>query len=105
MDNDLDNIYDLFSDNIQNEHEIKSNETQLYYTNKAESILHQMQNNDTYFIFLKTFIKKYHELNSEQKQEIIQFMDIKPKIEKVFIKQNNTKKKNNKPKLCNYDDY
>ena len=83
MDNDLDNIYDLFSDNIQNEHEIKSNETQLYYTNKAESILHQMQNKDTYFVFLKIFLKNYQKLDKNQKEEIIKMLDIKP-IEKII---------------------
>ena len=30
MDNDLDNIYDLFSDNIQNEHEIKCKNHLIY---------------------------------------------------------------------------
>ena len=89
----------LYQDSIMNNDEPKE-----YYIGKAEFILKQL-NDINYFEFLKVMMKKYHELNDNQKQELIEFMNIPEKIkikEKVKIVY---KEKKSKPKINDYDDY
>lgn len=90
----------LYQDSIMNNEEPKE-----YYIGKAEFILKQLDNNINYFEFLKVMMKKYHELNDNQKKELIEFMNIPEKVkivEKVNIVH---KEKKSKPKINNYDDY
>ena len=82
------------------------NKDEAYYIGKAENILKQLDNKKNYFVFLKIFLKNYHTLDKNQKEEIIKMLDIKP-IEKIMYKEKKEKpkkNKNNKPKI-NKDDY
>jgi len=102
----MDTIVDLFdpddlnySDDIM---EVSKDEN--YYIGKAEFALKQLDGN--YFIYLKTILKDYHSLKQEEKDEIIEFLNIPEKIkivtkEKIVYKE----KKNSKTKINTYDDY
>ena len=88
-----------YSDDI-----IEVNKDENYYIGKAEFALKQL--NDNYFIYLKTILKNYHSLKKEEKDEIIEFLNIPEKIkivtkEKIVYKE----KKNSKTKINTYDDY
>jgi hypothetical protein len=100
---DMDLITDMFDTPYDDDIELNMDEH--YYVGKAENILKQLDEK-TYFIFLKTILKNYHTLNTEQKDEIVEFLDVKP-VDKIVYVEKNTKKKNNgKPKLnMSYDDY
>ena len=90
----------LYQDSIMNNDEPKE-----YYIGKAEFILKQLNDNINYFEFLKVMMKKYHELNDNQKKELIEFMNI-PEREKIVEKVKIVyKEKKSKPKINDYDDY
>jgi len=89
----------LYQDSIMNNDEPKE-----YYIGKAEFILKQL-NDINYFEFLKVMMKKYHELNDNQKQELIEFMNIPEKIKIVEKVKIVYKEKKSKPKINDYDDY
>ena len=99
---DMDLITDMF-DTPYND-VIESNMDEYYYVGKAENILKQLDEK-TYFIFLKTILKDYHTLNSEQIDEIVDFLDVKPVDRVVYIEKNKNKKNNGKPKLNMSYDY
>jgi len=90
----------LYQDSIMNNEEPKE-----YYIGKAEFILKQLDNNINYFEFLKVMMKKYHELNDNQKKELIEFMNIPEKIKIVEKVKIVYKEKKSKPKINYCDDY
>lgn len=104
----MEEILDLFDGNentLYDDSIINKNEPKEYYIGKAEFILKQLDDNINYFEFLKVIMKKYHELNDNQKKELILFMNI-PEREKIVIKEKIVyREKKSKPKINNYDDY
>ena len=100
---DMDLITDMFDTPYDDD--IKTNMDEYYYVGKAENILKQLDVK-SYFIFLKTILKNYHTLNTDQKDEIVKFLDVKPVDKVVYVEKNIKKKNNGKPKLnMSYDDY
>jgi len=103
--NDMDLITDMFD--VTYDDIIEEDKENSYYIGKAENILKQMPNNDNYFHFLITMLKRYHNLDTDKKEIINNMILIQeiptemPKV-KAMVK---TSKKNKKPKLNNYDDY
>jgi hypothetical protein len=102
----MDTIVDLFdSDDLNYSDDIiELNKNENYYIGKAEFALKQLDGH--YFIYLKTILKDYHSLKQEEKDEIIEFLNIPEKIkivtkEKIVYKE----KKNSKSKINTYDDY
>ena len=102
----MDTIVDLFDDNELNYSDdiIEVNKDENYYIGKAEFALKQLDG--YYFIYLKTILKDYHSLKQEEKDEIIEFLNIPEKIkivtkEKIVYKE----KKSSKTKINTYDDY
>ena len=102
----MDNIVDLFDpDDLNYSDDIMEvNKDENYYIGKAEFALKQLDG--YYFIYLKTILKDYHSLKQEEKDEIIEFLNIPEKIkivtkEKIVYKE----KKNSKAKINTYDDY
>ena len=91
----------LYDDMIMNKEEPKE-----YYIGKAEFILKQLNNSDNYYEFLKVILKKYNNLNENQKKFIIELLNI-PENEKIVYKEKiiYKEKKHSKPKFNNYDDY
>ena len=104
----MEEIVDLFGgdeETIYDDIIMNKDEPKEYYIGKAEFILKQLDDNINYFEFLKTILKKYHNLNDTQKAEIIEFMNI-PEREKIVEKVKIVyKEKKSKPKINNYDDY
>ena len=103
----MDTIVDLFDDNELNYSDdiIEVNKDENYYIGKAEFALKHLTD-ENYFIYLKTIIKNYHSLKQEEKDEIIDFLNIPEKVkivtkEKIVYKE----KKGAKAKLNTYDDY
>ena len=109
METDLDIISDMF-DTLYDDN-IASNKEEEYYIGKAENILQQIKENKDYYIFLKVFMKRYHELDTIQKKDIVDSIGLKPEErvvyrEKIVYKEKKADKKNNaKPKLNMTDDY
>ena len=102
----MDTIVDLFdADDLNYSDDIMEvNKDENYYIGKAEFALKQLDGN--YFIYLKTILKDYHSLKEEEKDEIIEFLNIPEKIkivtkEKIVYKE----KKSSKSKINTYDDY
>ena len=104
MSSDMDIITDMFDTSYTDK--INNNESKDYYIGKAEYILKQFDNIDSFYYFLKTLLKKYPDLSKDQKKEIIKTLNIKPE-EKIIYRDKVTKekKKKSKPKLNTYDDY
>lgn len=103
--NDMDLITDMFD--VTYDDIIEEDKEDSYYIGKAENILKQMPNNDNYFHFLITMLKRYHDLDTDKKEIInnmILIQEIPTEMPKVKAKVN-TSKKNKKPKLNTYDDY
>lgn len=105
--NDMDLITDMFD--VTYDDIIEEDKEDSYYIGKAENILKQMPNNDNYFHFLITMLKRYHDLDTDKKEIInnmILIQEIPTEMPKVKAKAKvNTSKKNKKPKLNTYDDY
>jgi len=100
---DMDLITDMFDTPYDDD--IESNMDEHYYVGKAENILKQLDEK-SYLIFLKTILRNYHSLNVDQKDEIVEFLDIKSVDRVVYVEKNTKKKNNGKPKLnMRYDDY
>ena len=103
----MEDILDLFDSNETTAYQdsiMNNDEPKEYYIGKAEFILKQL-NDTNYYEFLKVIMKNYHTLNDNQKNELIEFMNIPEKIkiiEKVKIVY---KEKKSKPKINNCDDY
>ena len=102
----MDTIVDLFDpDDLNYSDDIMEvNKDENYYIGKAEFALKQLDG--YYFIYLKTILKDYHSLKQEEKDEIIEFLNIPEKIkivtkEKIVYKE----KKSSKAKINTYDDY
>ena len=104
----MEEIVDLFGGNTETIYDdiiMNKDEPKEYYIGKAEFILKQLNDNINYFEFLKVILKKYHELNDNQKTELIEFMNI-PEREKIIVKEKIVyREKKSKPKINNYDDY
>jgi len=104
--NDMDLITDMFD--VTYDDIIEEDKEDSYYIGKAENILKQMPNNDNYFHFLITMLKRYHDLDTDKKEIInnmILIKDTKPKVKPKVKAKVNTSKKNKKPILNTYDDY
>ena len=100
MASDMGILMDLLGDD---EPMVDSEQPPEYYIAKAEQIYGEL-NPEQYFIYLKTLMNHYNELNSKQKEEIINKMNIPEKVVvKTVIKE--CKKKEKKPKLRMVDDY
>ena len=102
----MEQIVDLFDPDDLNYSDdiIELNKNENYYIGKAEFALKQLDG--YYFIYLKTILKDYHSLKQEEKDEIIEFLNIPEKIkivtkEKIVYKE----KKSSKAKINTYDDY
>jgi len=104
----MEEIIDLFDGNeetVYHDAIMDTGEPKEYYIGKAEFILKQLNDNN-YYEFLKVILKKYHELEQPNKDDIIEFMNIPEKIKVVEkIKIVYKEKKTSKSKLNNYDDY
>lgn len=104
----MEEIVDLFGGNTETIYDdiiMNKDEPKEYYIGKAEFVLKQLNDNINYFEFLKVIFKKYHELNDNQKSELIEFMNI-PEREKIVVKEKIVyREKKSKPKINNYDDY
>ena len=104
----MEEIIDLFDgteETVYDDAIMDTDEPKEYYIGKAEFILKQLNDNN-YYEFLKVILKKYHELEQTNKDEIIEFMNIPEKVKivektKIVYKE----KKTSKSKLNNYDDY
>ena len=83
---------------------MNNDEPKEYYIGKAEFILKQL-NDTNYYEFLKVIMKNYHTLNDNQKNELIEFMNIPEKVKIVEKVKTVYKEKKTKPKINNYDDY
>ena len=84
---DMGLIIDMFDGSLEfdkEEDKLEKNKDEQYYIGKAENIIKQLDN-DNYFIFLITILKKYNILDENQKKIIIKQLDIKP-IEKIIEK-------------------
>ena len=104
----MEEILDLFDGNettLYQDSIMDNEEPKEYYIGKAEFILKQLDKNINYFEFLKVMMKKYHELNDNQKKELIEFMNIPEKVKIVEKIKTVYKEKKSKPKINNYDDY
>ena len=100
---DMDLITDMFDTPYDDD--IESNMDEHYYVGKAENILKQLDE-ENYYIFLKTILRRYHTLKTDQKDEIVKFLDVKPVDKIVYVEKNKKKQNNGKPKLnMSYDDY
>ena len=104
LSSDLDIITDMF-DTVYDD-KIENDKLKDYYIGKAENILKQFNNMDNFYYFLITLMKRYPDLNEDQKQEIVKTLGVKPE-EKIIYREKVTKGKNkkSKPKLNSYDDY
>ena len=104
LSSDMDLITDMFD--VRYDDKIESDQSKDYYIGKAEYILKQFDNIDNFYYFLITLMKKYPDLNENQKQEIIKMLNIKPE-EKIIYRERvvESKNKKSKPKLNTYDDY
>lgn len=104
----MEEIIDLFGENTETVYDdmiMNNEEPKEYYIGKAEFVLKQLDDNINYFEFLKVILKKYHNLNDNQKAELIEFMNI-PEREKIVVKEKIVyREKKSKPKINNYDDY
>jgi hypothetical protein len=103
----MDTIIDLFDENDlkYSDDIIEINKNESYYIGKAEFALKQLDGH--YGIYLKTILKNFHTLKQEEKDEIIDFLNIPEKIKivtkvKIVYKEKKTK---TKAKLNDYDDY
>lgn len=103
----MEDILDLFDSNETTAYQdsiLNDDEPKEYYIGKAEFILKQL-NDTNYYVFLKVIMKNYHTLNDNQKNELIEFMNIPEKVKIVEKVKTVYKEKKSKPKINNYDDY
>lgn len=103
----MEDILDLFDSNETTAYQdsiLDDDEPKEYYIGKAEFILKQL-NDTNYYVFLKVIMKNYHTLNDNQKNELIEFMNIPEKVKIVEKVKTVYKEKKSKPKINNYDDY
>ena len=87
---------------------IEKNQDNTYYNSFGIHITRQIENNDHYFHLLMGVVSNFKNLDGTQKEMIKNKMEIFPETivkEKIVYKDNNKKKKNNKPKLNINDDY
>ena len=104
----MEEIVDLFGgdeETIYDDAIMNVDEPKEYYIGKAEFILKQLNDENNYFEFLKVIMKKYHTIDQNKKNEIIEFMNIPEKIKIVEKVKTIYKEKKIKPKINNYDDY
>ena len=107
MESNMDLLIDMMpEENLVFDAIIERGKTNDYYQGMAEHTLKQLDTPEHYFHYLYTILKQYHTLSNEQKQTIIQFLDVKPVVktivkEKIVYKE----KKVKKTQLNTYDDY
>jgi len=92
----MEEILDLFDSNEETLYDdsiLNKDEPKEYYQGKAEFILKQLNDNINYYEFLKVLLKNYNILNEQQKQNIIELLNIPEKLKLLKKKKLSIKKK------------
>lgn len=87
---DMDNILDLFDcDNIPDDDELNIPKNENYYISEILKLIKDSDNFPLYiYCMIKTLLQKKDVLNDSQIKEIVEILNIKPKIvEKVVVKE------------------